>query len=199
MANKSRNNQNYNKKYSNKKGTTIDKFKKNTIVMKTLVVLGVIILSIAIVYLMNYFFVEKNHIKINMSTDRKMEYIKIEGEDELITTQKYVSDLDYSMRYDTSAFKVFKYRKQDIFKYLDSEKVLVVVEKSTLPSTCNNVNNSEYSSCVITVDNYTEERYISTNGTVYKLTIKTPNSSDYEEGVKSRIDYMLNTFESTIK
>lgn len=199
MANKSRNNQNYNKKYSNKKGTTIDKFKKNTIVMKTLVVLGVIILSIAIVYLMNYFFVEKNYIKINMSTDRKMEYIKIEGEDELITTQKYVSDLDYSMRYDTSSFKVFKYRKQDIFKYLDSEKVLVVVEKSTLPSTCNNVNNSEYSSCVITVDNYTEERYISTNGTVYKLTIKTPNSSDYAEGIKSRIDYMLNTFESTIK
>lgn len=199
MANKVKNNKNYNQKYPYKKGANTKKIDKNTIIMKTLVVLGVIVLFVTIVYLMNYFFVEKNYIKINMSTDRKMEYIKVEGEDELITTQKYVSDLDYSMRYDTSSFKVFKYRKQDIFKYLDSEKVLVVVEKSTLPNTCNNGNNSEYSSCVITVDNYTEERYISTNGEIYKLTIKTPNSSDYEEGIKSRIDYMLSTFESTIK
>ncbi len=199
MANKGKNNKNYNSKIPNKKGATIKKLEKNTIIMKTLVVLGVIILCVAIIYLMNYFFVEKNYIKINMSTDRKLEYIKIEGEEELITTQKYVSDLDYSMRYDTSSFKVFKYRKQDIFKYLDSEKILVVVEKSTLPSTCNNGTNSDYSSCVITVDDYTEERYISTNGETYKLTIKTPNSSEYEEGAKSRINYMLSTFESTIK
>ncbi len=199
MANNVKGNKNNSQKNTNKKSTNTKKLSKNEIIMKVLVVLGVIVLCVAIIYLMNYFFVEKNYIKINMSTDRKMEYINVGQEEVLITTQKYVSDLDYSMRYDTNAFKVFKYRNQDIFKYLDSEKVLVVVEKASLPEACSNGGSSAYSSCVITVDNYTEERYISTNGEVYKLTIKTPSSSEYKDDIKSRISYMLGTFESTLK
>ena len=123
---------NSNKKNSKKKVT------KNATIMKTLVVLGVIVLCFAIVYLMDYFFVLKNDIKINMSTDKQMVNLKVGNKQEVITTQKYVSDLDYSMRYDIDYFRVFKYKSQDIFKYLDAEKILVVVEKS--------IKSSKYSS-----------------------------------------------------
>ncbi len=194
MANQSKNYKNNSyKKNSNKKEP------KNVTIMKTLVVLGVIVLCFAIVYLMNYFFVLKNDIKINMSTDKQMVNLKIGNKQEMITTQKYVSDLDYSMRYDINYFRVFKYKSQDIFKYLEAEKILVVVEKSTLPSSCSNTGSNSYNSCVVTVDNYTEEQYIKTNDTVYKLTIKKPNASEYTNDIKSRIDYMISTFESTIK
>ena len=194
MANQSKNyKNNSNKKNSKKKAT------KNATIMKTLVVLGVIVLCFAIVYLMDYFFVLKNDIKINMSTDKQMVNLKVGNKQEVITTQKYVSDLDYSMRYDIDYFRVFKYKSQDIFKYLDAEKILVVVEKSTLPSSCSNAGTNSYNSCMVTVDNYTEEQYIKPNDTVYKLTIKKPNASEYTSDIKSRIEYMISTFESTIK
>ena len=122
------------------------------------------------IYLMYHFFVEKSDIKINMSTDKQIEYITIEGNEELIMTQKYVSDLEYSMRYDMTDFKVFKYKTQDIYKNLNDERVLVVVEKSTLPSNCTTITSTkEYNSCLVKIDNYTEEHYISTNTKVYKI------------------------------
>ena len=198
MANQGKNYKNNNNRKTSTKNSNLKRNEnKNVTIMKTLVVLGVIVLGFAIVYLMNYFFVLKNDIKINMSVDKQMVNIKINNKQEVITTQKYVSDLDYSMRYDINAFRVFKYKSQDIFKYLEAEKILVVVEKSTLPSTCSNNSSNSYNSCVISVDNYTEEQYIKTNDTVYKLTIKKPNSSEYTSDIKSRIDYMISTFTST--
>lgn len=169
--------------------------RKNSFIMKILVVLGVTIFCFVLVYLMYHFFVEKSDIKINMSTDKQMEYITLEGEEELIITQKFVSDLSYSMRYDVNEFKVFKYKSQDIYKNLNDERVLVVVEKSTLPTNCTEATSqTEYNNCYVKVDDYTENHYISLDNQVYKITIKTPNSVEYEEGIKARINHMLKTF-----
>ena len=168
---------------------------KNEVVMKTLVFIGVLIFCFIIIYLMYHFFVEKSDIKINMSTDKQIEYITIEGTEELIMTQKYVSDLGYSMRYDVTDFKVFKYKTQDIYKNLNDERVLVVVEKSQIPSNCTTITSTkEYNNCYIKVDNYTEENYISSKNQVYKITIKTPGTTEYLEGTRVRIEHMLNTF-----
>jgi len=173
-----------------------DKSTRNTLIMQILVILGVIILCVTIVYLMNYFFVKKSYIKINMSTDKQLEYIKVDGNEELITTQKYVSDLSYTMRYDTNKFTVFKYKGQDIYRFKNNEKILVVVEKSVLPSTCSDATlDMEYNNCYIALDNYTDEYYISKNESTYKVTVKNPNTTDYENGVKTRIEYMIKSFE----
>lgn len=180
----------------NNKKTKNKIYNKNEIIMKILVVLGVIVLIIAALYLMNYFFVKKSYLQINMSTDKRLEYITLEGDEELITTQKYVSDLNYTMRYDVNKFTVFKYKNQDIYKFLEDERILVVVEQSGLPSYCESSNlEMAYNNCYVKVDNYTEEFYISTNGRTYKITIKSPSTSEYEEGIKTRMDYMINTFE----
>ena len=180
---------------SKKTKATDENVKMNSIYIKILVFLGVIIFGISIIYLMNYFFVEKNYIKINISTDKKLEYIKIEGQEKLITTQKYVSDLNYSMRYDINNFKVLKYKDQDIYKFNAAEKILLIVEKSTIPSICTNSNLiTQYTSCLITPDDYTEEYYITSDGVTYKITIKSPNANEYESEVKTRINYMLESF-----
>lgn len=171
------------------------KLNKNTIIMKTLTFLGVVIFGFILIYLMYYFFVMKSDIKINMSTDKKLEYMTIEGNEELIATQKYVSDLNYTMRYDINNFKVFKYKTQDIYKNLNDERVLVVVEKSNIPANCvTTPAENEYNNCYIKVDDYTEEHYISTSAIVYKITIKTPGTTEYKEGVSTRINYMLDSF-----
>lgn len=194
---------NYNKKNISKKKQPVENNtntnKKNNnaneVIMKVLVFLGVLILFFIIVYLMYYFFVSKSDIEINISTDKKMEYITLEGEEELIMTQKYVSDLAYSMRYDVNNFKVFKYKQKDIFKFLNDERVLVAVEKSSLPQNCSEVTSeNDYYNCYVILDNYTEEYYISQSNATYKITIKSPNTSEYQEGVRTRIDYMLETF-----
>lgn len=168
---------------------------KNVLIMKALVFFGVIIFCFILIYLMYHFFVEKSDIKINMSTDKKIEYITIEGTEELIMTQKYISDLGYSMRYDTTDFRVFKYKGQDIYKNLNDERVLVVVEKSKTPKNCTKITTTnEYNSCYIKVDNYTEEHYVSTSTQNYKITIKTPGTPEYLEGARVRIEHMINTF-----
>ena len=195
------NNKNKNTKSNNNtyKKNNNSKDSQNTIIMKVLVVLGVIIFCASILYLMNYFFIEHNDIKINMSTDKKVEYITIDGEDTLITTQKYVSDLNYNMRYDVNNFTVFKYHNQDFYKYKDAEKVIIIVEKSTLPTGCIvEDNDKEYSKCTLEIDDFTEENYISLKGNTYKLTVKSPNTNKYEKSIKDRVDYMLNTFEMNI-
>lgn len=168
---------------------------KNKVIMNILVFLGVILLSLTIIYLMNYFFVEKNYIKINMSTDKKVEYIKINGKDELMTTQKYVSDLGYKMRYDVNNFKIFKYKTQDIYRFITAEKVLVIIEPSLIPESCGTTTNSYYDSCFIKVDSYTKEYYLSENTKSFKITVKTPTINDTDQNIISRIEYMLNSFE----
>ncbi len=199
MANK--NNKSYkNNNSKNKNGKTqsnmkpTKKFPSNAFVMKALVVFGVIFSILGAIYLMKYFFVERSYIKINMSTDKKLEYLTINGQEELITTQKYVSDLNYSMRYDTRNVEVFKYKSQDIFKFINDEKILIVVESSKLPSNCT-LSSNNYSNCTIEVDNFTEEHYIAFKGKSYKITVKTPNTSKNEEKITKRISYMLNSFE----
>lgn len=195
-------NANYKKKNNCDSKTTEKKVKvlneaipTNSFVMKTLVFLGVAIFCFILIYLMYHFFVEKSDIKINMSTDKQMEYITLEGEKELIMTQKFVSDLSYSMRYDISEFKVFKYKKQDIYKNLNDERVLVVVEKSTLPTNCTKITSqTEYNNCYVRIDDYTEYYYISSNSKVYKITIKSPGTTEYKEGAKTRINFMLKSF-----
>ena len=203
MANnkKKKNNKNTksNNAYKNKNQKDNSKILKKSIVMKILVVLGVIVFCTSIFYLMNYFFVEHNDIKINMSTDKKVEFINIDGEDTLITTQKYVSDLEYSMRYDVNNFRVFKYRDQDFYKYKDAEKVILIVDKSTLPKSCaEEEGDNGYSKCTLEIDDYTEENYISFNGQTYKLTVKNPNTDEYRKKIKARVDYMIKSFEMNI-
>lgn len=166
---------------------------ENSFIMKTLVFLGVIVLGTILVYLMYHFFVKESDIMINMSTDKQIEYIKLEGQKELIITQKYVSDLDYTMRYDVNNFKVFKYKEQDIYKFINDERVLVVVEKALLPSSCSNTS-SAYSNCYMKLDNYTEKYYITEKKQTYQITIKTPGTVEYQEGARARIDFMLKSF-----
>ena len=169
---------------------------RNTIIMKILIFLGVVILCGIIIYLMNYFFVEKSYIKINMSTDKKLEYVMLNGKEELVTTQKYVSDLSYSMRYDVDNFMVFKYKSQDIYKYLTDEKILIIVEETMLPTTCSSGSlDMEYNNCYVKIYNYTEEHFISTNGRTYRLTVKTPNNTTLDKKLEDKINYMLSSFE----
>lgn len=198
--NKNNRNKNNTKNKSNnnnvKKRTNNDfKEDKKNKPNKFLVFLGVVVCLAISVYLMNYFFVEKNYIKINMSTDRKTEYITINGEDTLIFTQKYVSDLDYSMRYDTERIKVIKYKKYDIFKFIDAEKIFVMIEKSTIPDNCISSDiEFKYNNCAVKVDDFTEEYYISQNGKTFKITVKNPTKTTNDEIYKIIIDYMLNSF-----
>ncbi len=185
---------------TNKKSTSKkENITRNTIIMKILIFLGVVILCGIIIYLMNYFFVQKSYIKINMSTDKKLEYIMLNGKEELITTQKYVSDLSYSMRYDVDNFKVFKYKSQDIYKYLTDEKILIIVEETMLPTTCSAGSlEMGYNNCYVKIDNYTEEHFVSSNGKTYRLTVKTPNNTLLDKNIEDRINYMLNSFEMTL-
>ena len=165
--------------------------------MKVLVFFGVIISCAICIYLMNYFFVKKSYIKINISTDKKVDYIKINGSDQAIITQKFVSDLNYSMRYDVDTFKVVKYRNQDMYKYVDAEKIFVIVEKGVTPAQCSTPGEEIYNSCMITLDDFSTEYYVTKNKRTYKITVKTPGKNNYKEEIKSRINYMLNSFEPT--
>lgn len=191
---------NVKKKISNSKSSKKINLNINKLKMKALMVLGTGVLMIIVLYLMNYFFVEKSYLKINMSTDKQLDYITLEGEEELMTTQKFVSDLEYSMRYDVNKFTVFKYKKQDIYKFVEDERILIVVERSGLPKSCESSTlEMTYNNCYVKIDNYTEEYYVSTNGRTYKITIKSPSTSEYEEGIKARMNYMINTFEMIFK
>ncbi len=184
------------KKKTNSKKDNNEEIEK-TFGMKLLTFLGVVVSLATCVYLMNYFFVQKSYIKINISTDKKVDTIQVNGENTSIVTQKYVSDLGYTMRYDISTFKVFKYKNQDMFKYLEAEKIIVIVEKGTVPTNCTTPGEEVYNSCMITKDDYTKEYYITENDKTFKITVKTPGSNNYQEKIKARINYMLNSFEIT--
>ncbi len=203
MANK-KSNTNNNSKYSNNKYTNskskISNSRKkivyNTFIMKILVFFGVVILTLIIIYLMNYFFVKKNNLQINMSMDKKVEYITINNIEETLTSQKFVSDLGYSMRYDINNFSIFKYKSQDIYRFIEAEKIMVAVSESSLPLNCTSSNvNNEYNNCIITADSDTTEYYISSSERTYKIIVKTPNNASKDENVMKRINYMLNSFE----
>ena len=169
--------------------------KPNIFLKKLLTFIGVLVLFIIIVFIMKYFFVDKSNIGINYSTDKKLEYITLEGEKELISTQKYISELGYNMRYDVERFKVFNYKNQDIYRFVDNERVLVLVEKSSLPSDCNaEPLENGYNNCYKYIDDTMDEYYISFNNKTYRIIIKTPGGKEFQEGVKVRINYMINSF-----
>lgn len=201
MANKKENkkNTNYSNTTNNNKKKSSGNSKKivyNNIIMKLLVFFGVIILTTTIVYLMKYFFVDKNNLQINMSTDKKLEYIIINNQEEVLTTQKYVSDLKYSMRYDVDNFKVFKYKGQDIYRFNTAERVMLAIEVSELPTNCTTTaTQGDYNKCTIDVDEDTKEYYFSDNNTTYKMILKTPNDASKDENIMKRINYMINSFE----
>ena len=158
--------------------------------------IGVGILLIAAVYVMYFFFVQRSLLNSNYSTDKKIEYIALEGQTEKVTTQKYMSDLGYTMRYDVENFKVFKHGDQDIYSLRDNESVGVIVEKTSKPNTCHNsVLVLKFSNCFTKKDAKTDEYYIYNSDGAYKITVKTPGGFEYEEGAKKRIRYMLNSFE----
>lgn len=198
MAKKTSNESNLKNKNSSKKVEDKNKNEiEKTFGMKVLVFLGVVVSCAICIYLMNYFFVKKSYIKINISTDKKVDYIKINGSDKAIITQKFVSDLNYSMRYDVDTFKVVKYKNQDMYKYVDAEKIFVIVEKGVTPASCSTPGEEIYNSCMITLDDFSTEYYVTKNKITYKITVKTPGKNNYKEEIKSRINYMLNSFEPT--
>lgn len=161
-----------------------------------IIFIGVIILLIISILLMKYFFVDKNNIKENYSTEKQLVYITLEGQDELIATQKYKSTLGYNMRYDIERFKVFKYKEQDIYKFKANEEVVVLVEKSSLPTDCNSKPlETGYNNCFKIIDDSMEEYYLTLNNKTYRILVKCPNTPEYREGVKARIRYMLGSFE----
>lgn len=163
---------------------------------KLAIIFGVICFCIITVILTKYFFVDKSYITENYSTDRKLVYLTLEGQEELTSTQKYISDLGYTMRYDTERFKVFKYRNKDVYRFINNEEVLVIVEKAELPKDCyvNSLQNL-YNSCVKNIDDTMDEYYFYKNNNVYRILIKVPKTSEYAEGVMVRINYMINNFE----
>ena len=87
MANKKNSSNNKKIEVANKEESK--KFPSNDFVRKAFIFMGTVFFILAILYLMNYFFIKHNDILVNMSTDKKLEYINVSGKDELITTQKY--------------------------------------------------------------------------------------------------------------
>ncbi len=203
QVNKNNNIKSNNSKNSSNKNKTLkvaEPIKKsNKFIMSFLIVLGVLILGFIIIYLMNYFFVERINLKVNISTDKKLEYITVAGNEELVSTQKYVSDLSYSMRYDINKFSVFKDKTQDIYKFLKDDRVLLVVEKSELPKNCTSSDlDLEYNNCIVNIDDYTSNYYITKDNVTYKITIKSLNVTDLKDEAEPKINYMLNNFEITV-
>lgn len=169
---------------------------ENNYATKLIILLGVIVLLIISIFTMKYFFVDKSKITENYSTDKQLVYITLEGQEELISTQKYNSTLGYNMRYDIERFKVFKYKEQDIYKFIANDQVLVLVEKATLPEDCNNEPLEKgYNNCYKMIDDNMEEYYLTSNNKTYRILIKCPNTSEYNSGVKARIKYMIGSFE----
>ena len=187
------------KKASMKKNGGRKKFPSNSFVAKALTFVGIAFLFMSLLYLINYFFVKKSNLTINISTDKKVEYLTIKKEETLIVTQKYVSDLDYSMRYDINSFKVFKYKDKDIFSFLRDCKIVLSIEKSTMPKNCAKTTfDNEYSSCYVKVDSFTQEYYFSKDKKVYKIVIKLSEDNKNKEVATTEINYMLNSFNIVI-
>ena len=153
------------------------------------------IASIIVIYLFHFFFIRNSDINTNYSTDKKIEYITINGKEELLSSQKFISDLEYSMRYDTERFVVFKYRKQDFYRFKENERVFLVIEEADVPSPCvKSELETEYNNCYIKVDDSTEEYYLSSNKGSYRIMVKSPNVKEFNDGIKNRINYMITTF-----
>lgn len=163
---------------------------------KFIIFLGTILFMAIVVSLFYYFFVYRVNLKINISTEKQIEFLEVDGQKVQLTTQKYISDLKYSMRYDVDKFKVFKYQEQDIYKGVEDEDVLVVVEKSQVPSSCgeNTSLKNSYNNCNILISSDTEEYYVYKDKDVYKITVKLPVGIAYQKNYNEKITAMLDSF-----
>lgn len=164
---------------------------------KLILLAGTIFLLLAIFISVYYFFFYRLNLQTNISTDKKIEFKQINGKKEQITTQMYVSELNYTMRYDIANFKAFSYRNQDIYKGIKNEDILIVIENSTVPSACSNSTTnpkSTYNQCEIIIDINTTEYYMYNKNNAYKITVNLPPLIEDQNHFDERIDLMLNTF-----
>lgn len=198
------NKDNINKKHSNYEKRNNIKYEyteevkekePNKFIIKLMTFTGTVLLCLSAILLMKYFFVDKNNLGTNYSTDKQLMYITLEGQEELISTQKYMSDLGYNMRYDIERFSVFKYKNQDIYRFKDNFDVVVLVEKSEFPAFCNKDYSLNINNCYKFIDDTKDEYYITNDKKTYRVLVKTPSGTEYKEGVRTRISYMINSFE----
>lgn len=174
-----------------------DKSFKKRIILNVSTILFVILIA----FLMYYFFFQKADLQINISTDKKFEFVYFDNEKKQLITQKYISDLGYSMRYDIENFKVFKYQEQDIYKCTTNSDIVIKVEKTSLPSACSNSSTSlnfSYNSCELlnALDN--KEYYLYDKNNIYKITLSLPDELRSQNNYGDIIDRMLATFSITI-
>lgn len=167
-------------------------FKKRIIIF-----LGTIIFIAIAIAVMYYFFYQRVDLQMNISTDKQIEFVYLNGNKEQLTTQKYISDLDYTMRYDINNFKVFKYQSEDIYKSLHEDEVVIKVEKSKAPSSCSGTSAGltfAYSNCEVIVNSNMEEYYVYDSDKTYKITVNLPQSLKNTNNYYEIINLMLNSF-----
>lgn len=167
---------------------------------KIILIIGTVFFLIIILCLMYYFFFKKADLQMNISTDKKFEFVYFNNEKTQFITQKYISDLGYSMRYDIENFKVFKYQDQDIYKCTTNSDVVIKVEKSTLPSACSNSPASEkftYNSCEFLNDLANEEYYLYDQEKIYKITLSLPDELKNQNNYGDITSKMLASFNIT--
>lgn len=168
---------------------------------RIILIVSTILFIILIASLMYYFFFQKADLQINISTDKKFEFVYFDNEKKQLITQKYISDLGYSMRYDIENFKVFKYQEQDIYKCTTNSDIVIKVEKASLPSACNNSSFStkfSYNSCEFLNALENEEYYLYDKNNIYKITLSLPDELREQNNYGDIIDKMLATFSITI-
>lgn len=167
-------------------------FKKKIIIFS-----GTILVLLLLFSLMYYFFYKRVDLQMNISTDKKFEFVYFDGEKTQFTTQRYISDLGYSMRHDVENFEVFKYKEQDIYKCITNSEIVLSVEKTSIPKVCN-VNivrlDSAYNNCEVTIDDAIKEYYIYDKKDAYKVTISIPPELKEENNYGDIIERMITTF-----
>ena len=167
---------------------------------KLILIIGTTLFLILVIFLMYYFFFKKADLQINISTDKKFEFVYFNNEKTQFITQKYISDLGYSMRYDIENFKVFKYQDQDIYKCTTNSDIVIKIEKATLPSVCSKSSTTEkftYNSCEYLNDLANEEYYLYDKNNIYKITLSLPDELKNQNNYGEITDRMLSSFNIT--
>lgn len=156
--------------------------------------------------------------ELDTSTDARKETIMLEGMEETITTSKYISSLGYSMRYDSDDYTVTSYNYaegNDIYKCKSNPDIWFAVGGDFVTS-YNEYINKRMSTAKLdsyektTINGYDAVYYKSTNfwdegmeyylidinnGVgIFEICVNYPNTSEYNEGVGSRIKQMIQTF-----
>lgn len=178
---------------------TIDEIFENdkSFKKKFILFVGTVLFLLIIVSLMYYFFYKKVDLQMDISTEKKFEFVYFDGEKTQFTTQKYISSLGYSMRYDIENFEVFKYKEQDVYKSITNSDVVLSVEKTEIPKVCK-INivrlDSTYNNCEVAIDDGLKEYYIYDKKDVYKVLISLPPELKEKNNYGDIIEKMITTF-----